>query len=246
MAVRERVPAGMRVAMLAVLGIVLCAAPLFVAVSDVGEPVHRYDSAEVVANDSGIWYESDDPWLYERQISDEIACLGDYNVRTCQFEEYALQRGGIETSVRVSTPDASITPVPEEDPVVRYVQIDGRLYERTYPTYETESEYAVRFEHEPVNAERVLDAVAVDADDVAPEVAEIAGEGGATFRDEIDVPETPIATSDGSYYRVYHRNQGPVPRTDDWVTWLAALSPLGGLALLVRLWRRTQISVEFD
>lgn len=245
MAVRERVPAGMRVAMLAVLGIVLCAAPLFVAVSDVGEPVQRYDSTEVTANDTSIWTD-DVTVLYNRPLSEEIACLGDYNVRTCQFEEYALQRGGIETGVRVSGPDASLTSVVEEDPVVRYVQIDGRLYERTYPTYETESEYAVRFEHEPGNAERVLDTVAVEADDVSPTVAEAIREGEATSRDEIDVPETPIATSDGSYYRVYHRNQSPAPRTDDWVTWLAALSPLGGLALLVRLWRRTEISVEFD
>lgn len=245
MAIRERIPPGVKAATIVVLGVGLCAVPVFVAASGVGERVQRYESAEVVANDSSIWYESQDPSLFERRVSDEIACLGDYDVRICQFEEYALRRGGIETGVRVSTPEASLTSLSGEDPIARYVQIDGRLYERTYPTNETESGYVVRFEHEPANGERVLAEVARSIEDVPPEVAAAAREGEATSRADVTVPETPIETSDG-YYRVRQRNSDPPPRSDDWLTWVAALSPLGGVALFVWLWRRTRITFEFD
>ena len=243
MAIRERIPPSVKAATIVVLGIGLCVFPVLVAASGVGERVQHYESAEVVANDSSIWYESRDPRLYDRQVSDEIACLGDYNVRICQFEESALRRGGVETSVRVSAPEVRFTSMMGE---ARYVQIDGRLYERTYPTNETESGYVVRFEHEPANGERVLGEVAKNIEYVPPEVAAAAREGEATSRNDVAVPETPVVTSDGEYYRVRQRNSDLPPRSDDWLTWLSALSPLGGVALLVGLWRRTQITFEFD
>lgn len=236
MGLRDRIPPKLRAAILAALAVGLCAAPLAVMLSDVGERVHHYESGEVVANENRIKYgEGADIFPRNGLISNEIDCLGTRDQRVCQFEKYALRKGGLDVGEDWGPPIL--------DPP-RYVQLRGQLYERTYT--EMDSGDRVRFGHEPVDAQRVLGLVSVDAERVPPEVAEAARTGHASSREAVEVPETPVATDDGEYYRVSREYSERHPASEDWLTRLAALSPLVGVALLVGLWRRTRITVEFD
>lgn len=229
MALREFGSPALKVAVLTLLAVASFAAPVVVAASDVGEPMYEYERAEVVVNDSGIEYDADlGP---DVAISDEIACLGARDQRVCQFEKYALRKGGIDVGDDLGPP---ILRPP------RYVQLRGQLYERTYT--EIDSGDRVRFGHEPVDAQRVLGLVSVDAERVPPEVAEAAREGEASPRTELDLPEAPIATSDGRYYRIHNTGISSPPATDSWIEWVSFMLPLVGLAITVRLWRRVEIS----
>lgn len=237
---------------LGLIALGLLAAPLWIGLLPVGNSIYEYDRAQVTTTDDGIEYVDRPDVPPETPISDAIECpRWNGDVRACAFEVYLLEEAdSVPTGIHGSS--TSITSVFESH--YRYVQIDGAVYETSYVTNESASPNnesgPIEAVLEPADPDAVLsrESIAVDDDRLAPVVAETVRNGPTTARADVDLPQSPIALEDGTYYRV-HRVRGPIQlRLVERVLVFALtyVAPVGGLLVLARLSRRVEISYVGD
>ncbi|ELY90574.1 hypothetical protein C483_10956 [Natrialba hulunbeirensis JCM 10989] len=232
------------------LALCLLTSPFLVATFHIGEPAHEFDRAAVTTNDSTIEYADRDDVPALTPISEDIDCAGwAGDLRACALEEQVLDGqavpAGMWTEGVGHTPPAR----PYLAGYYQYVQLDRQVYEPTYETNASEQRngmHRVELSLEPTNPDDALQRISVDVTDevLHPTVAEAAREGATTTRAAVDIPETPIELEDGTRYRVYESQQVDDSPWDSssLASALRYIAPLLGIALLVSLSRRIEVS----
>lgn len=244
-----------RDALLALLALVLLAAPLWAPSLHLGDPTYRYERVEVVVNDTSIEYANETAVPYETPISDDVACSSGWEVRACAFERLLVENRTLPTKVYSSNPNDDETGRRSSfEDRYHYVLLNDTVYRVTYVTNSSaprsDGMYRVDMSLEPASPERVLQrtSMRVESDDVPPVVAEAARNGEAHARHEVEVPETPIRLEDGTYYRVYRirwsDDPPPIARALDF--FLTYFAPLVGLFLFARLSENVEVTYVGD
>lgn len=247
MTVDGKVPAAFRDGTLAVVALLLLAAPLWVPAVDLGEPRYQYERAQVVVDETdGVTFANETKPPFGTHVSDDIGCSVPADTRTCAFERHLASNNTVPTAAYVTGPDA--TPrMPAER--YRFVQVEGSLYETTYVANESArrgGQYRVDLALEPVEPAAALREVARDASSDSADVPAVAvtaaKQGEATARREVAVPRTPLRLADGTYYRVYLADsRAPHPATRYLGGLLPIYGPLFGLAGAYRLSGRFEV-----
>ena len=250
--VRPRIDSPLaRDVLVGLLAVGLVAGPVWTAAIGLGGPTYTYDRAEVVTTDEGIEYAGESDLPPGTPMSDDIECAGwGGDLRACSFEHHLLDEESLPTGVYATNPDYTPTFSIYSADYYDYVQLDGTLYEPTFDTNESarrdDGLYRVDMTLERADPAEALDreSLDVDRDGLASVVVEAARNGETTSRREVDAPDTPIRLDDGTYYRVYRERATDDPSwTETFVTWvLTYVGPLYGLALLVRLSRRVEVT----
>lgn len=234
-----------------VLVCVLLTGPLWVGALHIGEPASQYERSGVIATDNGIEY-VDDPAPTGR-LSSDIACTeGGRDFRPCTFESNLRDAGFAPSGAYTGHPNRSPTVGGFFGPGYEFVQLDDGLYDPTYETNESarraDGMYRIDLALEPVDPDAALERVSIDADAdrLSPIVAETARSGPTTTHRDVDVPETPIALDDGTYYRVH-----PSGEVDDLTSaervpafLFTYVAPAIGLVSFVQFARRLGISYD--
>lgn len=236
--------------LLAVLALVLLAAPLWAPSLHLGDPTYRYERAEVVINDTSIEYANETGVPYETPISDDVACSSGWEVRACAFERLLVENRTIPTRVYSSNPNDETRRWSSFEDRYHSVLLNDTVYRVTYVTNSSaprsDGMYRVDMSLEPASPERVLEHVSMraESDDVPPVVAEAARSGEAQAPREVAVPDTPIRLDDGTYYRVYRvrwsDDPSPIARALDF--FLTYVAPLVGLSLIARLSENVEVT----
>lgn len=234
----------------ALLAICLLTVPVVTAFLDVGEPTYRYERVEVTTDGSSVEYADESAAPDRTPVDGAIACAesGPYawEVRACTFEESVLENGTVPTEFSYGAPGR--VPLPFHPERYRYVSLNGTVYETVYVANESaprDDGYRIDLTLEPASPEAALEHASYDVTsrEVSSTAAEAARTGDATTLRKATVPDRPIRLEDGSYYRVFlageiepskpARNLRPV---------LTYLAPLAGIALLVYLFRRIEVT----
>lgn len=224
--------------LLGIVALGLVTAPFWIGVFGFGDPIYTYERAEVAIDGETLEYEADPSSPFGPvSISDEIACSADWihQIRTCALEAHLAENGTVATGIRTSNPEDFRPPVRE----YLYVIVDGTIYEATYTG--GDAGRTVYLDLERADPDAVLEHVSIAADrSFVPEAAREAAETGeAETRSEIDVPQAPIETDDGRYYRVYPAGQTRPPWTGELIESLARIGgPIAGLLLFYHLSQR--------
>ena len=216
--------------LIAAVAVGLVATPLWIGAFGFGDPIYTYERSEVASVGENVVYKDKPSSPYGPvAISDEIACSAAWiQIRTCAFEAYLLENDPVETGFRSSDPENFSPPFGG----YRYVSIDGTIYEAAYTG--ADDGRTIYLDLEPADPDEALERVSIPADrpDVPEAVREAAETGKAETRSELDVPQTPIATDDGSYYRVYQAGLAQPSSTDEQIESLARIGgPIAGLLL---------------
>ncbi|SEH15615.1 hypothetical protein SAMN04487967_2160 [Natronorubrum sediminis] len=230
---------------LALLAVALLTVPLWGASYIPPTTSYQYDHTEVVATETSIEY-VDSAMPSTVPISDEIACADPWEIRTCTLEGQ-LENETVTTEYTSTNPDSDAETLSDWDRY-GYVLLDETLYETTHAANESapsdDGGYRIDIGLEPASTDAALADVAVDSTEVSSEAATVANEGHLETDEEIDVPETPIETDDGSYYRVYE--SGSTSRSVLVTPVIDALLPFVpagvGLFLLIGLSRQVEVA----
>lgn len=239
--------------LLGLLAVGLLAGPLWLPAIPLNEPAYEYERAEIVINDTTIEYASEfDDEIRAGPISHDIECTGHprfRDIRTCAFEQH-LNNNTVPTGIYGP-------PGPDDGGLgsstnYRYIQLKDGVYkpitvgntsvQRRPDSSATDALYRADLGLQQVPAERALDRVTRDLDDVPSVVADAARSGGATSRAELTVPEDPVSVGD-RYYRVYrHGQRAPMFWEAPVETILRYGAPFAGLIGLIRLSDRVRLS----
>lgn len=233
-----------RDALLVIVALGLLAAPLWVPALHLDDPQYRYESVAVETDGArmGFATEPTDPLL---GISDRIACAGERWGRACVFEHYVAANNTVPTRIFASRERGF------RDDVLShrydYVWLNGTVYRVGAAPNDTVTGHGghrLDLALRPVAADRALDFVSVDADEVPPPVRRTARTGTATGYVE-DLPSTTIELDDGTYRRVHIANTSyPADHESGTESLLTFGLPLVGLGLLGRSWRRFDVEVS--
>jgi len=240
--------------LLGLLAAGLLVAPLWLPALPLNEPTDEYERAEVVINGSTVEYASEfGDEFGAGPISQDIECTGgslSHDIRTCAFEQYLNNNNTVPTEIYGG-------PGPRDGGLgsgtdYRYIQLKDGVYKpitvgntsvQLRPdSSATDALYRADLGLQQVPAERALNIVTRDLDDVPSVVADAARSGGATSRAEITVPEDPVSVGD-RYYRVYRNGQrAPMFWEAPLETILRYGGPVVGLIGLIRLSDRIRLS----
>lgn len=241
---------GRRDALLTVLAVGLLLAPTGVSALHLTETRYHYKRVRVTTNRShGIdyanWSAANTLTTGVPVLSRSIACSDGTRGRDCAFERY-LEKGHTIPVGWATNPNMSLRgSVP--NPYYRYAIINGTAYATRMRINDSiqnkKGEYRIdlALREEPVS--RVLRAVSLNAsqqrNSIPPVVYRAAKTGSATSYQSVDLPQTPIRTSNGSYYRVFLASRhSPAPLLPVYHALLTYGLPLLGIAILYRVFRR--------
>lgn len=233
-----------RDALLAVAALGLLVAPLWVPALHLDDPRYRYESVAIETDGARMAFatEPEDPLL---GISERIACAGERWGRACVFEHAVAANRTVPTRIYASQERAFRDDV--FDHRYRFVHVNGTVYEvgavanTSAPGH---GRFRLDLAHRPIEADRALDFVSVDAEDVPPPIQRAARTGSATGVVKA-VPDTPVELEDGSYRRVYVANATyPPDHTEGSESLLTFGLPVAGLVVLGRSWSRFVVDVS--
>lgn len=241
--------------LLGLLAVGLLVAPLWLPTLPLNEPTDEYERAEIVINDTTIEYASEfDDEIRAGPISHDIACTGHprfRDIRTCAFEQHLNNNNTVPTGIYGAYPgpdDGGLGSrtdyryIQLEDGVYKPITVGNTSVQRSADSSATDALYRSDLGLQQVPAERALNGVARDLNDVPSVVADAARSGRATSRAEITVPEDPVSVGD-RYYRVYRRGQtAPMFWEAPLETILRYGAPFVGLVGLIRLSDRVRLS----
>lgn len=222
--------------LIGIVAVGLVTGPFWIGVFGFGDEIHTYERAEVATDGENVVYEERSSPFGPVPISDDIACSADWvQIRTCTFEAQIVENEPVLTQIRTENPEHTTLPFEEYE----YVRVDDTLYETVYT--DGDDEGRVYLDLERVDPEAALEHVSIAAErrTVPEAVREAAETGEVETRTEIDVPQTPIKTDDGRYYRVYRDgSMQPSWVENALVTLVRFGGPIAGLALFYHLSRR--------
>lgn len=222
---------------LGIVAVGLVTAPFWIGVFGFGDPIYTYERAGVATDGETVAYEDEPSSPFGPvPISDEIACSADWiQVRTCAFEAQLVENETVPTHIRTGNPEHTSLPFEEYE----YVRVDETLYEAAYT--DGDEDGRVYLDLERTDPDAALEDVSIAADrSTVPEAVRKAAETGETVtRTEISVPQTPVETADGRYYRVYRAGSTHPSWLENALVALARFGgPIAGAALFYHLSQR--------
>lgn len=223
--------------LIAIVAVGLVTSPLWIGVMGFGDRIHTYERSEVVTDGESVVYEDEPSSPFGPvAISDEIACSAAWiQVRTCAFEAQLVENETVPTHIRTGNPEHTSLPFKEYE----YVRVDETLYEAAYTDGDDEGRVYLDLERADPDAALEDVAIAADRSTVPEAVREAVETGEAVTRTEIDVPQTPVETADGRYYRVYRAGSTHPSWLENALVTLARFGgPIAGAALFYHLSQR--------
>lgn len=232
--------------LLGLVALSLLIAPLWAPMLALDRTSYEYERAEVTTDGDGIQYANETDRPINTPISEDIACTGGGEARSCAFESLLVENHTVASEVRTNNPDLNRS---ASDERYRYVSVDDTVYEPMYVPNRTaprnDGWYRVDLGLEAVDPEVALSHVSLraDTDEVPAAVAAAARDGETTARHAVAVPETPIRLEDDgdeerdAYYRVHEASSGG-DRPPLWGvldSFLRYVAPFVALWLFVRL-----------
>lgn len=223
------------------VAVVLVATPFWIGSFGLDEPVTTYERAAITTDDETLEYEERAVSPFGPvPISEDIACSAGTidEIRTCSLEAQLTGNDTVSTDIRTSSD--TFSPFSEE---YQYVRVDGAVYEAIYPTGDgpnsTTNSVAIGLEQADPDAVLEDISIAADRSDIPDVVREAVESGEAETRGSVDLPQSPIETDDGEYYRVYQVGLKQPSQTDETIESLARFGgPIVGLLILYSLSHR--------
>jgi len=237
-------------ALLTVVAIGLFLAPLGVPALHLSDTRYHYKRAQVtVDSPHGIAYASFSAANRISRgvpvLSRDIACSYGTNGRDCAFERYLAKNHTVPVGWATNPNQTLAGFVPNK--YYRYVLINGTAYATQMiinkSVQNSNGYYRIDLALKQESTSHVLRAVALNAsqqrNSIPPAVYRAATTGEATGYHAVDVPQTPIRVSNGTYYRVFLQSQStPGPLLPMYNVLLTYGLPILGLFVLYRVFRR--------
>lgn len=237
---------------LGLLVLVLLAGPLWVEALHLTNQRYVYERAEVTATGGTVEYGGDADVPHDVALSEDILCTEPLSVRACYLERSLLDNGAVPVDLYHSGPEdpdaveheyeyvrtrtAIYRPSTETNWSQAYVVEQGSVRAVENASEHDNPLYRVELTLTKVNASDALADVSVAMDRVGPVSREAVRTGSTTAYAPASIPQTPIVTEDGRYYRVYlEERDGPPETVGELVFLLRFVAPVLGLALGYRL-----------
>lgn len=258
-------PPRRRDALRALVAVLLLAGPIWIPALHLDDPTYQYERTRVVVDGGSVGLANESEAPPRTTPSDRIVCAGAAS-RACAFERHLVRNHTVLTGVYASTPGKRTDTFAVGPDRYDYVQIDDAIYEpitlanrsRTYVVANgtvyrrgtapdgvatSGTLYRSELSLRRASPTEALADVSRDAESVPTPIGRAAETGVGTSHAGLDVPQTPIRTGDGTYYRVYLAEwRGPVIETSWIETLLVVGSSTTGLFTLYRLRRRVEIT----
>jgi len=254
-----------REAFAALVAVGLLAGPVWIPSLHLDDPTYQYERVRVTVEGSGVAVANTSAAPPRTMVSDEIACSG-YSSRVCAFERRLARNHTVLTEVYASSPGERTDTFAAGPDRYDYVLIDDTIYETTtlanrsrvyvvadgtvYQKGEAPEGvptsgdlYRNELSLRRVSPATALADVSRDPETVPAPIGRAAETGSGVAHHRLDVPQTPIRTEDGTYYRVYLADwRGPILESG-WIETLLVLgAPMAGLFVLFRLRRRVSVT----
>jgi hypothetical protein len=249
----------------ALVAVLLLAGPGWIPALHLDDPTYQYERTRVVVDGGGVALANGSETPPRTIPSERIVCANAAS-RACAFERHLNRNHTVLTGIYASSPGERTDTFAVGPDRYDYVQIDGTIYEpitlanrsRTYVVANgtvyprgaapdgvatSGTLYRSELSLRRASPAEALTDVSRDADEVPAPIGRAAETGDATSHARLDVPQTPIRTGDGAYYRVYLADWRDPIVESDWIeTLLVVGSPIAGLFTLSRLRRRVEVT----
>ena len=208
---------------------------------------YQYESAEVIATDTGVAFVDEDAVPDGIKISTSVACAGTIADRTCALERTIVESG--PQPIGINSTDVSADERIQEPPY-DFVQLEGTVYRVSYGLDERveddEGRHPVVANMSQAIPAAVLHSISIDTteEDVDSTVVTATETGDAESTSAAEVPETPIRLDDGTYHRVYLTEPAPTG-ADSPLVFSVILGVALGIALLLGLSRKLRIRIRY-